>query len=292
MKLLDPTLDVIFKSLFANANNRDILVALLTDVLKPKVPIGTVEVLNPEIPKDLPADKGIVLDIHVRLTDGRYIDVEMQSEIHKGLAKRFLYYWARLHAMQLTVGDRYEKLCPTVSVIILRESLLPIARAHSKFRVLETETGYELTDGLDMHFVELSKIDLEQGDTALARWMRFLLARNEEELEEVAMSDPNIRRAADALKALSEDPAAQELARQRELAQINLKIMRQFEFEAGEAKGRLEGQALLLQRLLVTKFGQVPLEVQARLQLASGVEIELWADRVLVADSLDEVFAE
>ena len=295
MKLLDPKLDIVFKLLFANAKNRDILISLLTAVLKPSASIGTVEVLNPEIPKDLSADKGIVLDIHVRLADGRHIDVEMQSQVHNALISRFLYYWARLHAMQLTVGHHYEKLCPTVSVIILKESLLPIAKAHSKFRVLETETGHELTDDLDIHFVELPKIALGHDDTALASWMRFLLAGNEEELEEVAMSDPNIRRAADALKVLSEDPAAQELARERELGQINLKIMRQFEYEAGEARGRaegrVEGQASLLVRQIARKFGQVPPEVQARLQAASSVEIEHWADRVLVANSLDEVFA-
>ena len=91
MKLLDPTLDVVFKLLFAHVNNRDILIALLTAVLKPSVPIDTVDVLNPEIPKDLPADRGAVLDIHVRLVDGRHIDVEMQSELRSGLTQRFHY---------------------------------------------------------------------------------------------------------------------------------------------------------------------------------------------------------
>jgi predicted transposase/invertase (TIGR01784 family) len=217
------------------------LIALLTAVLKPAVPIDTAEVLNPEVPKDLPADKGALLDIHVRLVDGRHIDVEMQSESRPALARRFLYYWARLHGSRLTIGDHYEKLRPTISVIILKESLLPLAKAHSTFRVLEVETGHELTNELEMHFVELSKIDLERADDALAHWMRFLLARSEEELEEIAMSDPNIRKASEALKALSEDPAAQELARQREMSQINLKIMHQFAVEEGEAKGRAEG---------------------------------------------------
>ena len=91
-------------------------------------------------------------------------------------------------------------------------------------------------------------------------------ARDEEELEELAMSDPNIRRATEALAALSRDPEAQELARQREMAQINLKIIKQFEREGGEAKGRAEGEAKgraegllqggarLLERLLVAKL--------------------------------------
>ena len=63
--------------------------------LQPTAAIESVVVLNPEIPKDLPADRGAVLDIHAHLADGRHIDVEMQSELHLGLTQRFLYYWAR-----------------------------------------------------------------------------------------------------------------------------------------------------------------------------------------------------
>ncbi len=109
------------------------------------------------------------------------------------------------------------------------------------------ETHHELTADLEMHFVELSKIDLEPDDSALKHGMAFLLAREERELEELAMSDPNIRRATEALAALSQDPEAQELARQREMAQINLKIMRQFEREAGEAEGRAEALRLAVE---------------------------------------------
>ncbi len=196
MRWLDPKLDVVFKLLFAHEKNRDILIALLTAVLKPS-----------------------------------------------GLTQRFLYYWARLHASQLSRGDHYEKLCPTLSVLILARPLLPLAKAHSKFRVLEVETHHELSRDLELHFVELSKIELEPDESALRLWMRFLLARDEKELRELAMSDPNIRRATEALAALSQDPEAQELARQREMAQINWKIMRQFEREAGEATGRAEGEA-------------------------------------------------
>jgi len=274
MKLLDPKLDVVFKLLFAHVNNRDILVALLTAVLRPVAPIDTVDVLNPEVPKDLPADRGAVLDIHVRLADGRHIDVEMQSALPPGLRQRFLYYWARLHASQLTIGDHYEKLCPTVSVVILEEALLPLERAHSTFRVLEVETGYELTDELEMHFIELSKISMEQDDNALARWMRFLLARNEKELEEVAMSDSNIRRATEALRALSQDPEAQELARQREMAQINLKIIHQFAREEGEAKGRDEGRAESLRLAVETACELLGVEIDAdRRESLDGLDV-------------------
>ena len=136
-----------------------------------------------------------MLDIHVQLADGRHIDVEMQADLHSGFEQRVVYYWARLHATQLSHGDHYEKLCPTVSVVILNAQLFPLAKAHSTFRLLETEAHHELTDDLEIHVVELPKVDLESDGSALKLWMRFLLARDEKELEELAMSNPDIRRA-------------------------------------------------------------------------------------------------
>jgi predicted transposase/invertase (TIGR01784 family) len=275
MKLLDPKLDIVFKLLFANANNRDILISLLAAVLKPSAPIGAVEVLNPEIPRDLPADKGIVLDIHVHLTDGRHIDVEMQSELHSGFGQRVLYYWARLHATQLSAGDHYEKLCPTISVIILNSLLLPMAKAHSTFRVFEIEAHYELSDELEIHFVELPKIELEPDNTELKRWMRFLLARNEKELEDLAMSDPNIRRATEALAELSQDPEARELARLREMAVINSKIIRQFTLAEGEAKGRIEGRAESLRLAIETAADLLGIDISdARRESMDALDVD------------------
>ena len=92
LPLLDPKLDVVFKLLFAAPQNRELLVSLLTAVLQPACPIASVDVLNPELPKDLPGDRGAVLDLLVKLSDGRLIDVEMQADRHDGLRSRALYY--------------------------------------------------------------------------------------------------------------------------------------------------------------------------------------------------------
>ena len=55
----------------------------------------------------------------------------------------------------------------------------------------------------------------------------------------------------------------------------------------GHAEGFLKGEALLLERLLIGKFGELPTELQMRLQSASMPEIEHWAERVLLADRLE-----
>ena len=60
----------------------------------------------------------------------------------------------------------------------------------------------------------------------------------------------------------------------------------------GRAEGLLKGEALLLERLLIGKFGELPTEVQSRLQTASRLDVERWAERVLLADGLEAVFAD
>ena len=58
----------------------------------------------------------------------------------------------------------------------------------------------------------------------------------------------------------------------------------------GIAKGIAKGEALLLQRLLVRRFGALPTAVVGQIAEATSAQLELWGDRVLEARSLDEVF--
>ncbi|MBI5780746.1 MAG: DUF4351 domain-containing protein [Rhodocyclales bacterium] len=60
--------------------------------------------------------------------------------------------------------------------------------------------------------------------------------------------------------------------------------------QQGTQKGRLEGEALALQRQLTRRFGPLPEWVQARLRSASAEELETWAERVLDATRLEDVF--
>jgi uncharacterized protein DUF4351 len=62
--------------------------------------------------------------------------------------------------------------------------------------------------------------------------------------------------------------------------------------DQGLLKGRLEGEAKLLLRLLTLRFQSVPDGVVARVRSASEADLERWGDRVLTATSLDDVFAD
>ncbi len=57
----------------------------------------------------------------------------------------------------------------------------------------------------------------------------------------------------------------------------------------GRAQGQAEGQAGLLLRQLGVKFGPLTESVQARVHTGTAAEVEVWAERVLTAMTLDDV---
>lgn len=62
--------------------------------------------------------------------------------------------------------------------------------------------------------------------------------------------------------------------------------------QQGMQQGMQRGEALLLQRLLTRRFGELPAVLLAKLAAATPAQLEIWGDRVLDAGSLDEVFGD
>lgn len=60
--------------------------------------------------------------------------------------------------------------------------------------------------------------------------------------------------------------------------------------QQGMRRGRVEGERALLERQLRRRFGRLAPEVAARLGQASADDLESWADKVLDAPTLDDVF--
>jgi len=238
---LSPRNDVVFKLLFADARNRDLLLSLLNAVLQPPRPIVSVDVVNPEIQRDAVDDRGLVLDILAVHGDGTRTDVEMQSYLQPALPGRALYHWARLFRHGIGRGDDYAALRPCRVVFLLAHRQLPGARVHSTFRALEVHDGTLLSDVLEVHTVELPKLreapQTDPADVAVLDWARFLAAETDEERRRLATHNPDIDKANEALERLSQDPNARVLAQWRE-DQLRL---RQVELAEVERRGREEG---------------------------------------------------
>ena len=250
MHTLNPTLDIVFKLLFGSPKSHRILVDLLTSVLQPTSPITNVTILNPGIPKQSVRDKGIVLDLLVRLTDGTQINIEMQAESKPGFRNRAMYYWARTYANQLHKGDIYTDLKPVVVIVFTGYRELAANRLHSVFHVLEVHDHVRFQDAFALHLVELPKIKdadvVRQSTPAVGRWARFLGARTDEERDEVAKEDVMVSEAQTILEELSSDEEVRRLAEERELAlrfyEMDLRLAREQAEATGREKGREEGR--------------------------------------------------
>jgi len=70
------------------------------------------------------------------------------------------------------------------------------------------------------------------------------------------------------------------------------RLAREEGVQQGRQQGMQQGQAGLLVHLLTQRFGPLSNEVSQRLEQATGEEIELWAGRILDADSLEQVFGD
>ena len=60
--------------------------------------------------------------------------------------------------------------------------------------------------------------------------------------------------------------------------------------DEGMRQGRVDGERVLLERLLQRRFGRLDTAVAERLHGASATDLEAWAENVLDARTLDDVF--
>ncbi len=301
-ELLDPKLDVVFKILFTRPENEGLLKAMLTAVLEPNAPIRHLKVLNPEPPKEVATDKGIVLDIRVDLENGVHLDVEMESTLRIGFRRRVLYYWARLYSGDLRRGNHYASLSPTVSVVWLNDELSNDTGMHNIFQVLEKTTHFRLTEDLEIHILELPKFARAEGrgeqiSLALRRWVRFLSSKEEVEFEQLAMEDSVMHEAKEALERISSQSEWCQIAEVRRRAldtyEIEMSAAREEGISQGISQGIVQGKAKSLLRVLERRFGLVPVWIREQIvsiKPEDSEQLEKWLDQAVTASSLEDVF--
>jgi predicted transposase/invertase (TIGR01784 family) len=297
VKRLDPKLDVVFKLMLTREP------ALLIDMLEGVLakPVGVPAILDSSFPGERVGDKGISFDIRAALGDGSRVDLEMQGRWVPALAPRLIYYGARDYAAQLRRGDGYQLLTPTAVIVWLAESLFPaLDRLHSAFELRERHTHAPFGDfggHLTIHLLQLphlSRAGTIGYDAKVERWARFFTASDGAALDQLASEDPIMSLAKQTLDRLSQDPEAQRLAQEREdelkLHRIGLLTMQAEAKAKGKAEGKAEGRADILLKLLGLRFGLPAEATRARVEKATLEQLDAWAERVLTAQTLYEVF--
>ena len=144
-----------------------------------------------------------------------------------------------MYEEQLGEGEDYSKLTRTVCINILNFKYLKTSRFHTGYRLKEIETGEELTDIIEMHFIEIPKVEENSDEkNLLVAWMEFLKDPESEKVRNLEMTIKEIREAKDELIKMSNN------SEQRELYEMRAKILKDKVSALNKAKeeGREEGE--------------------------------------------------
>ncbi len=177
--IMSPKFDFVFKYIFGNEKNKDLLIALLSAVLcVPEEEFEGIQIINSELIKEFKEDKKGILDVRVKTNKGKQIDVEIQILPTDYMAERTLFYWSKMYTSQIKSGETYDNLKKCITINIVDFRCTPLKKLYSSYHLTEDEAGDKLTDLIEVRFLEIPKLfdkDIERDENdPVVQWMEFL----------------------------------------------------------------------------------------------------------------------
>lgn len=247
-KLLSPKLDVVFQALFGEEGNENITKDFLESVLKKKITEIDLS-KNVMLRRNGEKDKLGILDVAVKINNNENCDIEIQMTNEKDIVERILFYWSKMYIKSINKGEEYSKLEKAIVILISNNNikqLKEIEKYHAEWKIIETESKKViLTNKLEIHIIELSKIKEEEAirnKDRLLDWLMFLNNPESEEVEIKMEENKNLKEAKEKLNKISEDEKMQQLAwwRQKAIYEENTRI--NGAIREGKEEGREEGR--------------------------------------------------
>ena len=294
---IDPTVDYVFKRLFGDPANADVLIHLLNSVLEFPDPITEVTILNPSFEKESESDKLAILDVKAKDCTGRLFNVEIQTSITIAIKERLVYYTSCLYTEQLLEGVSYARLRPAICICFLSSTLFRnTSEPHLAFFLADAVTGIRLTDQFQIHTVELSKYNLSEAElttaTRLQKWAWFMNHASECDAARLRslLTAPEHLKATGVIEVISKSPEEKMLydARMKairdqkmftedliEANQIAVETARKVAIQEGRQEGRLVGRIQTLQEML-----DEPVVADEVLISMSNAELELLLEQL------------
>jgi len=230
--LLPVISDFIFKLIFGDRRNIDILAEFLKSVLNiPDSEYDHLTIIDPHVKKEYKDDKYGILDVKVHTKSGMVINVEIQVLPIPEMKQRSVYFMSKMITEQMAAGRNHSDIKRSVCIIITTYDFVPENEYyHNRFRYRSDKDGTEFTDLTEFNTLELSKLPAETDNSELWHWMKFIKADKEGDLDMLAQRSPQMKKAVGILKELSADERTRMLFEEREIAR------RDYESRLGGAK--------------------------------------------------------
>ena len=205
-QFVPPCKDLLFKTIFGDERNTDLLTDLLQSVLDlPGEDWAQLTLPNTHTLAEQALDKTAVLDVKVTTATGRVIDVEVQLWPTPHLPERLVFYTSKMVTAQMVRSAGYATLKQTICVVIAGFVMFDDGARHHRFVYHDPEHRTTLTQITAIHTLELVKVPTTADGTVQWQWLRFIAARTEEEMDMAAADNPQIARAATLVKHYNAD---------------------------------------------------------------------------------------
>ena len=223
LPLLPVKNDFVFKLIFGDQRNVDILSGFLTSVLDiPESEYEQLTITDPHVKKETIDDKYGVLDVKVKTKSGDIVHIEIQLKVHSNLKERTIYSQSKMITEQVLSGDNWRVIKRVISIVITDEIFMHEGdKYHNQFRYRTTD-GLEFTNLVEINTLDLKKLPLSTDNTELWHWMKFIKTGDEQEMEMLATRSPQMRKAVGILKELSADERTRLLFESHEMARRDM----------------------------------------------------------------------
>lgn len=233
------TNDFVFRAILQR--NKSVLIALICALLHLPEKEVDAEITNPIELGAAFSNKDFILDIRVKLSNGRLIDLEMQIANEHNWPERSISYAARSFD-NLNAGDDYVNVMPVHSIGFLDFTLFPeVPEFYATYQLQNVKTGKLYSSKFSIHVVDLSKIELateEDKAYGIDRWARLFKATTWEDLRMISKDDSALQQASNELYTINADEILRQQARARADA----------EFWERHTQAKMQKQAEIIQQ--------------------------------------------
>ncbi|EGK56946.1 hypothetical protein HMPREF9081_2448 [Centipeda periodontii DSM 2778] len=218
----NPLNDYLFKFIFGREERKRITLNFLNAVLdlNDMEELRDITFIDRDLEPEFEEDKLSRLDLYGVANDGSRINIEVQLVNWRNMEKRTLYYWAKMY-QSIHRGEDYVRLNRAITINLLNFILLPQPKPHTMYGLYDLQSGHRLTEDIEIHFIEVPKFEVKSIKELkrLEKWMAYFSNKlNDEEMEELAMSETAIREALDAEHIFMQDDIERWQYEQREKA--------------------------------------------------------------------------
>ncbi|MCI8345611.1 MAG: Rpn family recombination-promoting nuclease/putative transposase [Clostridia bacterium] len=216
IELLELKNDYTFKRVFGFTGNEAITKDLLSAVLKE--PVNDVKLNCKRIlEREVFDDKLGILDIRAKLNNNIDCDIEMQVVDQKNIEKRLLFYLSKMYSQNIKKGQKYKETNKCIAILFTNfniENLKVIKKYKTKWNFREEDySDVVLTDAMEIHIIELSKIQQYSENKKLDIWVNFINGVGDFDMSKA--NEP-IKKAKKILEEISDNEYEQYLAHLRE----------------------------------------------------------------------------